>query len=326
MRGQAWRAFGARKGPAPRGAADSVESDVPVASSGRSRPRSGWLASLRWRVASAAVLIPIVIALAWFGGWAAFVGLLPVLALGTWELRDMFAHKGWRPLVILSFLLSLVFLVSAMPNFRDYRVLLLETGITALMIGSFAWLMVTRPTIERTLVDWALTLAIPFYLGWPLAFFLLLRGSEPGYTSRGFWWLLVLLLTVWANDTAALLTGHYLGHTKLAPHISPAKTWEGFFGGLALSVVSVFVITTVADLFLKAPFHLAWYHSLILGSLVAIAATIGDLAESLLKRGTGVKDSGTILPGHGGILDRVDSMLFAVFIVFFYAMLLGILH
>jgi phosphatidate cytidylyltransferase len=331
MSDTSWRVFGVRLGPRPlpplpvpesAALAGSVESDPSVASS-TSKP-SAWLAALGRRAASAFVLIPIVIALAWFGGWVAFGGVLVILLLGAWELRDMFAHRGWRPLIFLSVALSLDFLLAAM--LRDQRSLLLEGGISALVIGSFAWLMITRPTIERTLVDWALTLAIPFYLGWPLAFILLLRGDQIGYLSRGFWWLLVMLLTIWANDTAALLTGHYFGRHKLAPHISPGKTWEGFVGGLVVSVVSVFVVTTLADHVLSQPLHLAWYHTLLIGIFIAITATIGDLAESLLKRGTGVKDSGHILPGHGGILDRADSMLFAVYIVFFYALLLGVLH
>ncbi len=287
--------------------------------------RSNWLVGLRQRVASALVLIPVVIALAWFGGWIAFAGVVLVLVLGAWELRDMFAHRGWRPLILLSVALSLVFFVAAM--LPQYRTLLLEAGISALVIGSFAWLMVTRPTIEQTLVDWALTLAIPFYLGWPLAFLLLLRGDTVGYDSRGFWWLWVLFIAVWANDTFALLVGHYLGRHLLAPHISPKKTWEGFVGGLIFAVVAVFVVIWLANLVLSPSLRLAvpWYFEVILGVLIVLAGTIGDLAESMLKRGTGVKDSGSILPGHGGILDRIDSILFAVFVVFFFALAVGML-
>ncbi|HEX6818110.1 MAG TPA: phosphatidate cytidylyltransferase [Ktedonobacterales bacterium] len=289
-------------------------------------PRSSWLVGLRRRVASALVLIPVVIALAWFGGWIAFAGVVLVLLLGTWELRDMFAHRGWHPLVVLSLALSLVFFVAAM--LPAYRVLLLEAGISALVIGSFAWLMITRPTIERTLVDWSLTLAIPFYLGWPLAFLLLLRGDTLGYESRGFWWLWVLLLAIWANDTFALLVGHYLGRHLLAPHISPKKTWEGFVGGMVFAVIAVFVVITLANVVLNPALRLnvPWYSEILIGVLIVMAGTIGDLAESMLKRGTGVKDSGSILPGHGGILDRIDSILFAVFVVFFYALALGQLH
>lgn len=338
MSERAWRLFGPRGGeeldalPPQASPAESVgssaspppEGETPVAAASG----GSWLAGLAQRAASAFILIPVVVALAWFGGWVAFAGIVLVLLAGAWELREMFAHRGWHPLVLLSLALSLDFLVAAMlPN---VRVLLLEAGISALVIGSFAWLMLTRPTIERTLVDWALTLAIPFYLGWPLAFLLLLRGSTIGYDSRGFWWVWMVLLPVWSNDTFALLVGHYLGRPgrhQLAPHISPKKTWEGFVGGLVFSVVAVFVVTALANLVLgpRQQLTIPWYDQLILGVLIAIAATIGDLAESLLKRGTGVKDSGSILPGHGGVLDRIDSILFAVFVVFFFAVGLGLL-
>lgn len=276
------------------------------------RSQAGWLAGLRRRLLSAGVLIPIVIALVWFGGWIAFGGALLALALGLWEIRSMFAqHRKWYPLVIFSGLLGVDFLVAAM--LPDLRLTLITLGISALVVVSFTWVMLTRPTIERTVIDWALTVAIPFYLGWPMAMFLVLRGSVMGYGSEQFWWVLGLFCMVWANDTAAFVTGHFLGKRKLALHISPAKTWEGFAGGLVWSVIAAFVLLVIT------PVQLPWYHALILGILVAVVSTLGDLAESLLKRVADVKDSGTIVPGHGGILDRMDSLLFAVMVVFFYA-------
>src|SRR5262249_20008820 len=169
--------------------------------------------------------------------------------------------------------------------------LLLGGGISALIILTFAWLILTRRTIEGSLLDWALAMAGTFYLGWPLAFFLLLRGDTLGASTTGFWWMLALLFMVWTNDTFAFFTGHYLGRTKLAPHVSPAKTWEGFAGGLVFTVLAAFIFAIFLPAAFHHPLHVAWYHAILLGVLVAIVGTIGDLAESLLKRCTGVKDS-----------------------------------
>ncbi len=287
--------------------------------------QSAWLANLAQRTATAAILIPAVIVVIWFGGWVAFGAITLITLQTTRELSDMFARKGWQPITVLTTALCLIFFVAGLR--ADARVPLLAIGISATVIGSFIWLMLTRSPIDRTIIDWALTLAIPLYIGWPLAFVLALRGDAVGYATRGFWWTMLLVLAVWANDTAALLCGHYFGRNerhKLAAQISPNKTWEGFVGGMVCSTIIVFGVTIVADNLLAHPISLPWYHRIILGMLIALAATGGDLAKSMLKRGTGVKDSGTIFPGHGGMLDRIDSLLFAVFVVFAYAAGLGL--
>lgn len=302
-----------------------MESEAPLAPTARSRTR--WLSSLRQRVLSAVVLIPLVIGIMWLGGWFAFAAVVLVLLGGMFELRAMFMNVGWRPLIILATCVGLVFLFSSTPPALAWRDVLIQVAFSALMVGAFIWLIIVRPASDRTVIDWALTVAVPFYLAWPLALLLLTRGQGVGLQARGFWWLLVLLLTIWANDSAAYLTGHYFGKTKLAPKVSPAKTWEGFAGGLVISVITVFVLTTVADKVLAPArqLHLPWYHALLLGVLICLFGTVGDLAESLLKRGAKVKDSGNIFPGHGGVLDRADSLLFAAIVVYFYAAALHLL-
>lgn len=288
--------------------ADAAE-EATTPSASTAKASGGWMASLQKRLLSAAVLIPIAVALVWFGGWVAFAGAFAAMVLCMLELRTMCAARHWYPLVLVSMALSTDFLVAAL--LPQARLALLGLGISALVIGTFSALMLTRPTMERTVIDWALTLALPFYIGWPMALFLLLRGTTYGYGASGFWWVLGLFVMVWANDAAAFFTGHFFGRHKLAPHVSPAKTWEGFAGGLVFTIIAAWLLTR--------PIDVPWYHAIILGILVCVAATVGDLAESLLKRGVGVKDSGSVIPGHGGILDRVDSLLFAVQIVFFYA-------
>lgn len=282
-----------------------------------------WLAALGKRALSAFILIPLVIALVWFGGWVAFAGALCAVAICAWELHDMFAHKGWHPPILLSAALCVDFLATAVLWHTGTPVLLLALavllGISLLLGVSFAWLLLTRHTLDAAIVDWALAMAVPFYLGLPLAFFLLLRGDTPGTSTPGFAWLLALFFMVWANDTFALLSGHYFGRHKLSPRISPAKTWEGFWGGLVFTVIAALIFLILIPNVFSLPLHVIWYHAVAIGILTCVAATIGDLAESLLKRGTGVKDSGKIVPGHGGLLDRVDSLLFAVLVVVFYA-------
>lgn len=270
---------------------------------------AGWVANLWQRLQSALVLIPIVVVFIFCGGWYAFVGGILALSLDIFELRSMFANKGWRPQMLVSVALSVDFLVAAM--FPHQRTSIIFFGIGAAIIISFGSILRGSAPFEALLRDWALTLAIPFYLGWPLSLFLLVRGYDFGFGSRGFWWVLATCGMVWANDSAAYAVGHFFGRSRLAPRISPAKSWEGFFGGAVFSIIGAFVLTF--------PLHIPWYATLALGALVAIAATIGDLSESLIKRGTGVKDSGSIIPGHGGLLDRMDSLLFAVIVVASFA-------
>lgn len=286
-------------------AASSSDPQAAPAAAAESR----WQANLRQRLSSAAILIALVVSIVFCGGWIAFAGAFIFLVICAWEMSSMLAHRGWRPQMFISIALGTDFLFAAM--FPEQRLLIIAGGISASVILSFVAFLLGGESFENALRDWALTLAIPLYLGWPLALFVALRGPDFGLGSTGFWWVVSIFAMVWGNDTGAYLTGHYFGKTKLAPRVSPNKTWEGFAGGLVVSIVGAFLLTI--------PIHLPWYAALTMGIFTAIAATLGDLAESLLKRGAGVKDSGRLIPGHGGMLDRMDSLLFAVMVVVAYA-------
>ena len=280
----------------------------PVATPDPNAANRQWMRSLLLRVLSALVGIPIILALLWFGGWALFGGLAVLTVTASYEMHRMLTGDGRRPLSLLSLVLSLDFLLAAI--LTSWRLPLIEGGISILLLLTFTWLLVGRKALDGSLVDWALTMAVPFYIGWPLSFFLLLRGSHSGF-SAGFWWMLAVLGGVWVFDSAAFFTGRFLGRHKLATQVSPSKTWEGVIGGI--------IGTIAVTLLLTLPLHLPFYHAIILGMLISIAGQVGDLAESLIKRQTHVKDSSHLIPGHGGMLDRIDSQLFAVIVVYLYA-------
>ena len=297
---------------------DQSQPEPPVKAGG------AWRQSLGVRWATALIAIPIILVFVWFGGWVAFAATLLIVALCIYELHMMMLHAGFHPIMPLSIALSLLFLASAM--FPQQRLIVLEIGVSAVLMVSFVWLFF-REKLAGAMVDWSLTLAIAIYIGWPMSFFLLLRGyalsAIPGahgawlFLPRGVWWLLVTLLGVWGNDAAAFFTGHYFGRHQLSPRISPSKTWEGVAGGLVLSIAAALILTV-------EPLGVPWYLALVLGVLICAAAVLGDLAESLIKRQTHVKDSGQIMPGHGGMLDRIDSMLFVVMVVYAFAALVGL--
>ena len=282
--------------------------------------RQGQSVGQRWL--TAAIAMPIVLVFVWFGGWWSFVGAAVVMVLCIYELHMMMLHAGHHPIMPISLGLSLLFLVAAM--LPQQRLLLIESGLSAALLVSFPWLFF-RKKLDGVMVDWSLTLAIAIYLGWPMSFILLLRGYEPGWplgsdpwwlVPRGVWWLLVVLLGVWGFDAAAFFAGRYFGRHKLAPRISPAKSWEGVIGGMLLSI-------TAGLLFTVKPLGVPWYLAIVLGIVLGAAAVYGDLAESLIKRQTHVKDSGQFMPGHGGMLDRIDSLLFAVIVVYVFAQFVG---
>jgi phosphatidate cytidylyltransferase len=300
-----------------QGAGEDLQAGMPERQDARKQNHSvvqRWLTAL--------IAIPIVLLFVWFGGWAAFAATLLVLVVCMIELHNMLLHAGYRPFIWISLAFGVLFLVAAM--FPAYGLALLEWGFGAALVISFLCLL-ARKQLDGALTDWALTLAAPLYLGWPMSCFLLLRGSVSGtlqfgpkfvlVVPAGIWWLLFVMLGVWGCDSAAFFVGRYFGRHKMSPRISPGKTWEGFAGGMVLAVVAALILTVVQ---LGVP----WYLAIGFGLLLGVAAVLGDLAESLIKRQTNVKDSGQFMPGHGGMLDRVDSLLFAVMVVYACAQVL----
>jgi phosphatidate cytidylyltransferase len=271
-----------------------------------------WSRSVGVRFLTAGVAIPIVLASLWLGGWWAFAVAALATGLSIYELDTMMRHEGYRPVILVSYALSALFLVAAM--LPQQRLPLFEIGISAALLITFPTLFF-RKKLEGAMLDWSLTMAIAFYVGWPMSFLLLLRGYQVGL-GAGLWWLLTVFGGVWGFDTGAFFAGHFFGRHKLAPLISPGKTWEGVFGGLVFSVAAALLFTTL-------PMGVPWYLAVPFGLVLGVAAVLGDLAESLIKRQTHVKDSGQIMPGHGGMLDRLDSILFAVLVVYIFAQLLG---
>jgi phosphatidate cytidylyltransferase len=287
-------------------------SDQEIRTNASEKDSRQWNRTVGQRVITAVIAIPVVLAFVWLSGWWGFAVAIIAVILSVYELHNMMVHEGYHPLIWMSFALSILFLLAAM--FPPQRLILLEVGLSAALLITLPLLFI-RKKLDGAMVDWSLTLAIPVYLGWPLSVFLLLRGFQGGITP-GFWWVLTVFLGVWGFDSGAFFAGHFFGKHKLAPAISPAKTWEGVAGGLVFSIAAALLLTTW-------PLGVPWYLAILLGILIGIASTLGDLAESLIKRQTHVKDSGQFMPGHGGLLDRIDSLLFAVIVVFIFAQIVG---
>jgi phosphatidate cytidylyltransferase len=198
----------------------------------------------------------------------------------------------------------------------DKGALLVAVGIVLAGVGAFA-----RPDPRDGLVAWFATVFGALYVGL-LGFILHLARTAPGLPEgavleplgpeRG--WIVLLVLGVWSYDTGAYLVGRQFGRHRFLRHISPQKTLEGLAGGL--------IATTIVLALLLAGLGQAPAGALVLGPLLGLAAQAGDLAESMLKRAAGAKDSGTLIPGHGGILDRIDSFLFAGPVVTLYVLAL----
>ena len=158
--------------------------------------------------------------------------------------------------------------------------------------------------------------AIGFILLYLFLPFLCMIILSDGFHFDGLPLLLVLFISVWANDTFAYLWGISIGKRRLLEHISPKKSWEGFFGGLIITVAAAWLLSGWFGLVSSS----GW---IIIALIIAVAGTYGDLTESMLKRSIGVKDSGSLLPGHGGLLDRFDSTLFAFPLVYLFVTLFG---
>jgi phosphatidate cytidylyltransferase len=265
------------------------------------------VSALRSRILVAAVGLPLVVAAVWGGGW----WLLALVAcVGATALHEYFSMtRPLRPLAIAGYAGLLGILAAAQLSGLAWAV--------AALLGSLALSFLLKGltgTAGSATVTVGVTLLGPAWIGLGLACALLLRSLA----DHGLLATLAVLLAVFADDTAAYAVGRALGRHKLAPAISPGKTWEGFLAGTGAALVTVFLA-----LYQDRESFLSIGESLILGLVIAVASPLGDLFESMLKRDLGVKDAGRLLAGHGGVLDRIDSLLFALPAGYFTVLALG---
>jgi phosphatidate cytidylyltransferase len=270
------------------------------------------------RAIGAAVLVPVLLVVLAFGGFvfAAFVALITLIA--AIEVFRLFRNAGSEPFAPLGIALALlVVLDTAFPKVLEGSGMLLAAiGIVVIAVASF-----TKIDPRDGVQSWMATVFGALYVSL-LAFLIRLGAAAPevptsaplGFLGAERGWILLLILAVWSYDTGAFLVGKNFGRRKFLTHISPSKTVEGLIGGV---VASTLVVALMLWALGQDP-----RHALLLGPLTALAAQAGDLAESVIKRAAGVKDSGTLIPGHGGMLDRVDSFLFAAPVMTLYVVAL----
>ena len=261
------------------------------------------------RIASGFVFLAIVM-LAVFSGIYGVYALVVLLAgLALWEFVGLSDGMGSRAPWWLLYPLGAFFAFSGTVLKQIDVTLVLSL---ALVGGLAAFLVV--PGRRQGLGRWAMGMAGALYIGMPFNFYLLLYESQP----HGLVWALFTVLAVVASDSAALLVGSRIGRHPFFRAISPNKTVEGAIAGVIAAVI-VMLVGTVAVI------DLSPIHGIVLGVLVGLSSQVGDLVESQMKRIAEVKDSSHLIPGHGGVLDRLDSILFPPILVYFYAMTLHLL-
>jgi phosphatidate cytidylyltransferase len=247
------------------------------------------------RILVAAVLLPLVIGLVYLGGWWLF-GL--ALVGGLLALHELYVMaRELRPLVLGGYLGFVATLLGLQLGGVDWMLAgLLATFVLAFVVYGFGGVRQSATT------SFGVTVLGVTWVGAGIGCLLLVRDIP----DFGFWAVMAVLFTVFAADTGAFFVGRTLGRHRMAPAISPKKSWEGFVGGVLAAIGMSFVILYKdRDAFLTIP------ESLTLGLVIALAAVLGDLFESAVKRDLEVKDSGRVLGGHGGMLDRLDSLLWA---------------
>ena len=263
------------------------------------------------RVVAAAIFGPVLLALFWLGGYALLVVWCGVVAVGAWEFYRMLVQKGLQPWAWFGIVVSAVwcgvaffFGLKAFPVFFSVLMLLVLSGGLFLNLPG-----------ERLLNAGGTLLGI-LYIGFLGSFVLLVRSTSLFGASEQGTFAVLILVAIWADDVIAYSCGRWFGRWHPFPTISPGKTEAGFIGG-AIAALAVMgyggqVIT-----------QFGLTQSLVFGLIVAIGAPLGDLVESMIKRDLDVKDTSALIPGHGGVLDRFDSVLFVFPLVYLYLVFAG---
>ena len=281
------------------------------------------VSNLALRIISAVVLLPIVLGIIIFcnhWAWAAFCLVLAIAGgLEFMKITNGQESLGTRVFSVILALIpaTLAYFIagdemSGVPYFSDHSWLLMGGAIAVTIWGAFLFNCFRPREISRASNVITATIACAGYVGVTALFLALFKRDLYEFGNA---WLFTLMAMTWGSDTGAYFTGRALGKHKMAPILSPKKSIEGAVGGFLTALIAAFIARAIAF-----P-HLAIWQVFVLAIVANFLAQMGDLAESLLKRSFGVKDSGHTIPGHGGVLDRVDALIFSAPWVYIFAVL-----
>lgn len=255
------------------------------------------------RVLVALVLLPVGMVAILAGGWYLTALVAFFMGFAAWEYVNLFRAGGLKPAGVLVVGGTLLIVLGRNVNGFESA----PWMISLLILLSMTYHLVAYERgRDQAGTDFALTLGGMFYIGWLGAYFLSLRNLPEGK-----WWFLVVLPAVWFADTGAYFIGKRFGRHLLCPRLSPNKTWEGYLGGIVPGVILTALFAALWRLWAGPNSEITALRGALVGLVMSIFPTLGDLGESMIKRQVGVKDSGNLLPGHGGAFDRIDSWLWA---------------
>lgn len=264
------------------------------------------------RVASAVVLVAVVVLLLWWGDIPFTVGIALIVLGGLWELYSTFSRQGYKPAFLLSVAAGCAFPVLAYFIVRDARDLTWLVVALALYLPLlFAWCLI-RGSSKSPTSDISISLLGVVLVGFCLSHFVLMLGldQEISWTVP-----FTVIVMVWIFDAVAYLAGSALGKHKIVPRISPGKSWEGTLIGCAATFIAAYILYLTVN---RPQEWLSLGVAMALAAIVCVFGFLGDLSESMVKRELGIKDMSSLIPGHGGIMDRFDSMFFTAVISYYF--------
>ncbi len=274
------------------------------------------MSSLKVRLASTAVLLPSAIAAIVLGNWPYTIFMFIVICLAGLEYAQLLKHNGYTISVFLIWVMNCFYLMEVLWGKGRW----LAPGIAILAFLSAVWILVRRqihPYEDHPTSEWAMTLAGGTYIGIGGAYLVRLRTLPDGL-----WWTLTALPIIWAGESVAYFVGSKWGKHKMSPTISPGKSWEGYVSEVIISIGLGGGLGVLWSTIASTPITINGYKGLLLGGLLSLLTPAGDFFVSMIKREVNVKDSGNLIPGHGGVLDRIDSLLWAGFITWVVAVML----
>lgn len=270
---------------------------------------------LRDRLVVALLLLPVALWLVAIGGLPFWALVSVFLILAGIEYGQLFEHVGLRPSSWL--VVAGILAITAMRAWAGFD----HVGILLLLItqGALLWYLIQYERgASRSGSEFAVTLGAILYVGWLGAYLISLRALPDGT-----WWFLIVMPAIWLGDSLAFSIGRRFGRHRMTPRLSPRKTWEGYLGSVLGGALGGGGLALVWQIAAQPASGLRPLSGLLIGGLVGALAPLGDLAISMIKREAGVKDSGTLLPGHGGALDRIDSWIVAASVGYYLVVSIG---